>query len=79
MTKQKFEKRITGGMSVYYGMGMLALGLAATIGAIVLAVKFFAGTTEHSWETPVGLGAIGLVTGTFGYLLLRSGYEQLED
>ncbi|QOI96926.1 MAG: hypothetical protein HRU69_05200 [Flammeovirgaceae bacterium] len=79
MKNQKFEKRVTGGMSVYYGIGILLTGVAATVGAIVMAVKFFMGSTEHGWGTPAGLGAIGLVMGTLGYLLLRSGYEQLED
>ncbi|MCK6616923.1 MAG: hypothetical protein L6Q51_04700 [Cyclobacteriaceae bacterium] len=79
MTKQKFEKRVTGGMSVYYGMGMLLVGVVATIGAMVIAVKIFIGSSEYGWGTTAGIGAIGLVMGTLGYLLLRSGYEQLED
>lgn len=45
MTKQKFEKRVTGGMSVYYGMGMLLVGVVATIGAMVIAVKIFIGSS----------------------------------
>lgn len=76
---KKFEKRVTGGMSIYYGMGMLLIGIIATVGAIVVAVKIFIGATEYGWGTPAGLIIMGLVIGIPGYLLLRSGYEQLED
>jgi hypothetical protein len=66
-------------MSVYYGFGMLLVGIAASITAILMAIKIFLGSTEQGWGTTAGIGAVGLVMGTFGYLLLRSGYEQLED
>lgn len=76
---KKFEKRVTGGMSVYYGIGMLVVGISGVIAAIVTTIKIFIGSTDYGWGTPVGLVVIGLVMGTLGYLLLRSGYEQLED
>lgn len=79
MKKKKFEKCVTGGLSVYYGIGMLLTGIAATIGAIVMAVKIISGIADNSWGTVAGLGVIGLVVGITGYLLLRSGYEQIED
>lgn len=47
MKKKKFEKCVTGGLSVYYGIGMLLTGIAATIGAIVMAVKIISGIADN--------------------------------
>lgn len=77
--KSKLEKRISGGFAIYYGVGSLLASISAFIGLIVWGFKVMAGTEQFRWVVPVLLTIFIAISGFVSYLLLRVGYEEIED
>lgn len=75
----KNNRRISGGLSVYYGMSSLLAGIGVGIALLVWLYKVFTNEAEFSWGTLGGLIAIAAVLGLIGYAILRVGYEEIEE
>lgn len=78
-SKSKLEKRINGGFAIYYGVGSLLASVGSFIGLIVWGFKVLAGTEQFRWVVPVLLIIFIAISGFVSYLLLRVGYEEIED
>ncbi|HCZ35776.1 MAG TPA: hypothetical protein DHV26_07595 [Cytophagales bacterium] len=76
---KKVQKRVNGGLAIYYGMGAGALSVASLVALIVWIVKVFLGKTEFSWGAVILLPIVIFGFGFMAYALLRVGYEELED
>lgn len=77
--KSKAEKRINGGLAIYYGMGSALTSAGAVVALIVWGVKIYLGTESFRWEVPIGLLIFAALAGFVGYLLLRVGYDEIEN
>lgn len=72
----KTRKRINGGFAIYYGMGSM---LSAIATMIVTLFKIWSGKAEFNWAVLIILLVFAAVSGFVGYLLLRVGYEEIEN
>ena len=77
--ERKVQKRVNGGFAIYYGMGSSLLSISTLVGLFVWIYKVIAGKTDFSWGVPIMLVIVMAVAGFVGYLLLRVGYEEIED
>lgn len=77
--KSRTERRINGGLAIYYGMGAMLGAVGSVLGLLVWGVKVFMSTKEFHWDVPVAVLIFGALAGFVGYLLLRVGYEEIED
>lgn len=77
--ERKFQKRVNGGFAIYYGMSSALLSVGSLIGLFVWTYKVIAGKTDFSWAIPIMLVTVIGAAGFVGYLLLRVGYEEIED
>ncbi|MCW5909687.1 MAG: hypothetical protein KIT62_01375 [Cyclobacteriaceae bacterium] len=73
------ERKINGGFAIYYGMGAAMGAVASFIALIVWIVKVAMGKTGFDWGVPVAMLLFTLVSGFVAYLLLKTGYEEIED
>lgn len=69
---------MNGGLSIYYGMGMMFMGIMGFVVIGVWLYKVFTGEKDFSWGTLIGMTSVMGILGTLGYLLLRAGYEEME-
>lgn len=76
---KKVQKRVNGGLAIYYGMGAGALTIGSLVAFIVWIVKVFLGKTEFSWGAVILIPILIFGFGFMAYALLRVGYEELED
>jgi len=77
--ERKIQKRVNGGFAIYYGMSSALFSVGSLIGLFVWMYKVFVGKTDFSWVIPIMLVIVIAVAGFVGYLLLRVGYEEIED
>lgn len=73
------EKRVSGGLAIYYGMGAILASIGSAIGLIVWIVKVFRGTETFQWVVPIAILVFAAIAGFVGYLLLKVGYEEIEN
>lgn len=73
------NKKIGGGLTIYYGFSCLLGGLAGIIGIIAWLYKAWVGEVVFSWGALAGLVFISALLVLLGYIILRVGYEQMED
>ncbi len=78
MTK-KYSKRINGGLAIYFGFGSFITGILSILAIFILLYKNWAEEADYGWGTFVGMIVIGVIMLLFGYALLRTGYEEIED
>ncbi|TXH30252.1 MAG: hypothetical protein E6Q96_01990 [Cyclobacteriaceae bacterium] len=76
---KKVQKRVNGGLAIYYGMGTALGVVAGFIGFIVWIIKVVLGKVEFSWGAAIIIPVILIAMGAMAYSLLRVGYEELED
>lgn len=76
---RKIQKRVNGGLAIYYGMGSILTAIGSVIALFVRLFKVWNGTAEFSWSLLIILLVFTAIVGFVGYLLLRVGYEEIED
>jgi hypothetical protein len=76
---KKVQRRVNGGLAIYYGMGAGGLAVVSLVAFIVWIVKVFLGKTEFSWGAVILIPILIFGFGFMAYALLRVGYEELED
>jgi hypothetical protein len=74
----KIQRRVNGGLAIYYGIGSMLTAIGSVIALIVRLFKIWSGTAELSWAILILLLVFAAITGFVGYLLLRVGYEEIE-
>ncbi|HMQ00939.1 MAG TPA: hypothetical protein PKC24_14260 [Cyclobacteriaceae bacterium] len=72
-------KRVNGGFAIYYGISIVIGAIAVLFGIGVWLYKVFINETEFSWGTLIALLVLSGVVGIIGYIILRVGYEQIEE
>jgi predicted RND superfamily exporter protein len=76
---KKLQRRINGGLAIYYGMGAAITTVMGLVGFIVWIVKVVLGKVEFNWAAAILIPLLILGIGLFAYAMLRVGYEELED
>lgn len=76
---RKTSKRINGGLAIYFGFGSFITGILSILAIFISLYKNWAGEADYGWGTFVGMLVIGVVMLLFGYALLRTGYEGIEE
>ncbi len=77
--KSKAEKRINGGLAIYYGIGGLVTGAGILIYFFTWLYEVFFGDREFSLGACLGLLIVSMIFLAIGYSILRVGYEELEE
>lgn len=76
---KKTVNRVNGGFAIYYGISALLGAVAAVIATIIWVYKELTQPSEFSWGTFAGLLACTAFLGIMAYIILRIGYEQIEE
>lgn len=75
----KRTTKVNGGIAIYYGFACTVAAIAAAIGTGNWLYKVFTDEKIFSWGTLVILVIITAALGIMGYIILRVGYEEMED
>ncbi|ADR22243.1 hypothetical protein MATR_01150 [Marivirga tractuosa] len=76
---KKLKKRVNGGLAIYAGIGSLITAVMSVVGFLVMIYKAVFLNGNYNWELYF-IPIIGLmIAGTMAYILLRIGYEELEN
>lgn len=76
---KKIAKRFNGGFAIYYGMGSALTAIGTAIALIGRLYQIWSGKAELDWAVLIVLLVFAAISGFVGYLLLRVGYEEIED
>lgn len=76
---KKIAKRFNGGFAIYYGMGSALTALATVVTLISRLYQIWSGKAELNWTVLILLLVFATASGFVGYLLLRVGYEEIEN
>jgi ABC-type phosphate transport system permease subunit len=78
MSKNKHDK-FGGAIAIYYGIGSFVFGLISLTFLGRWFYQVFRGQSEFTWITPIGLLLLSVFAFGLGYILYRTGTEQMED
>jgi type III secretory pathway component EscS len=76
---KRIAKRFNGGFAIYYGMGSALTAIGALVALIGRVYQIWNGKVELDWTVLIVLLVFAVISGFVGYLLLRVGYEEIED
>ncbi|MBN8576889.1 MAG: hypothetical protein J0L66_08080 [Cytophagales bacterium] len=79
MNWKKAGRRVNGGLAIYYGMGAAIGAIAMFVTLLVWIIKAVMGKIEFEWSIPVLASIFILVMGVVAYLLLKVGYDEIEQ
>jgi drug/metabolite transporter (DMT)-like permease len=75
----KNNNGLSGAMAIYYGIGAFLAGLSV-LGALgVWFYQILTNQKEFSWLTVIGLLFIAIISLGIGYMLYRTGKEQMNN
>ncbi|MGM0579405.1 MAG: hypothetical protein ACQETL_01905 [Bacteroidota bacterium] len=76
---KKLQKRVNGGLAIYFGIGSLIAAVMSVVGFLVMIYKVAFLEAEYNWEMYL-IPIIGLIIcGAMAYVLLRIGYDEIEN
>ena len=78
MSMNKKARRATGGIAIYYGLGMALMTIGAIALTIFVVYQIIAGEREFSWGELTVMIIITSISGLIAYALLRTGWEQVD-
>lgn len=76
---KRLKKRVNGGLAIYFGIGSAFAALMSLIVMLVQAYKIIFLEADTSWEAFLLLIILLIVSGGMAYVLLRVGYEEIEN
>jgi len=75
----KMIKRVSGGFTIYYGIGSLLGAILGFIGLLVWLYNIVFLNASFSFVELTIIISLIVVSGLIAYILLRVGYEELES
>jgi phage shock protein PspC (stress-responsive transcriptional regulator) len=76
---KKIKKRFNGGFAIYYGMGSALTAIGTVVTLISRLYQIWSGKAELNWAVIILLLVFASISGFVAYLLLRVGYEEIEN
>ncbi len=77
--KTKTINRINGGIAIWYGIGSLIAAIGGLVVLIVFLYDYFTTNEPFVWWLFAFILALITIPGIIAYVLLRVGYEQVEE
>ncbi len=76
---KRTTRKVNGGIAIYYGFTCAVAAIATAIGTGNWLYKVLTDEKIFSWSTLTGLIILTAVLAAMGYVILRVGYEEIED
>lgn len=76
---RKTIKRINGGIAIYYAIGFFIAACGGIVGIGISLFELVVDPVNFQWWLLLMMIVIAAVMGLIGYILLRVGYEQIEE
>ncbi|HET8859390.1 hypothetical protein [Marivirga sp.] len=75
----KLQKRVNGGLAIYFGIGSLITSVMLVVALLVLTYRVIFMQDNSTWGVFIFIILAILASGGFAYALLRIGYEEIEN
>lgn len=76
---KKLQKRVNGGLAIYFGIGSLIAAVMCVVGFLVMIYNSVFLGNNYNWEMFL-IPIIALViSAAMAYVLLRIGYDEIEN
>jgi hypothetical protein len=76
---KKLQKRVNGGLAIYFGIGSLISTVLSLAALLVMGYKTVFQGADNSWEVFLMIVFLMVVSAAMAYVLLRVGYEEIEN
>lgn len=76
---KKLQKRVNGGLAIYFGIGSLICTVMLSIVLLIMAYKTIFLGDNFTWGIFLFMVIALLASGGMAYALLRIGYEEIEN
>ncbi len=77
--KTKTINKINGGIALWYGIGALLSAIGSVVGFGIFFYDYLTTDKPFMWWALAFWLALIIATGAIAYVLLRVGYEQMEE
>jgi drug/metabolite transporter (DMT)-like permease len=76
---KKLQKRVNGGLAIYFGIGSLMSTVLCLVAIVIMAYQNVFQGANNTWGVFLMLIFLMFLSGAIAYALLRVGYDEIEN